>query len=103
MQNVVFWEVPPCGSCRNRRFGLTYRLHLQSENNQRNNNTFTLKIEAICSSETLDYTRTTRRHIPKDGILHSHRSEKPQILYLNSILDSTCIHEPNLISNKERR
>jgi hypothetical protein len=29
----------------------------------------TLKMEAICSSETLVHTRYTRRHIPEDGIL----------------------------------
>jgi hypothetical protein len=31
MKNVVFWDVEPCGSCRNRRFGGTYRLHRQGE------------------------------------------------------------------------
>jgi hypothetical protein len=35
----------------------------------------TLKMEAICSSETSVHTRSTRRHIPEDGILHSHRRE----------------------------
>jgi hypothetical protein len=30
MKNAVFWDVAPCRSCRlNRRFGGTYRLHLQ--------------------------------------------------------------------------
>jgi hypothetical protein len=33
----------------------------------------TLKMEAIHSSETSVYTRSTQRHIPEDGILHSHR------------------------------
>jgi hypothetical protein len=32
----------------------------------------TLKMEAISSSETSVYTISTRRHIPEDGILHSH-------------------------------
>jgi hypothetical protein len=36
----------------------------------------TLKIEAICSSETSVYTRYTRRHNPEDGILHSPHGEK---------------------------
>jgi hypothetical protein len=68
-----------------RRFGGTYRLHLQG---RRNNFSFppvyllvlaeiissTLKLEAICSSETSVATQqTTRRHIPEDDILHNHR------------------------------
>jgi hypothetical protein len=32
-------------------------------------------MEAILSSETSVYIRSTRRHIPEDGILHSHRRE----------------------------
>jgi hypothetical protein len=44
LKNTVFWDVTPCRSCVNRRFGGT------------------------C-------TRSTRRHIPEDGILHSRRRE----------------------------
>jgi hypothetical protein len=35
----------------------------------------TLKLEAIRSSETSVQARSTRRHIPEDGVLHSHRRE----------------------------
>jgi hypothetical protein len=35
----------------------------------------TLKMEAIRSNEKSVHTRTTRRHIPENGILHSHRRE----------------------------
>jgi hypothetical protein len=35
----------------------------------------TLKMEAIRSSETSVHTRSTRRHIPENGILHSHCRE----------------------------
>jgi hypothetical protein len=34
MKNVVFWDVAPCGSCRNRCFGGKYRLYNQGEENQ---------------------------------------------------------------------
>jgi hypothetical protein len=29
MKNAIFWDVAPCRSSVNRRFGGTYRLHLQ--------------------------------------------------------------------------
>jgi hypothetical protein len=49
----------------------------------------TLKIEAICSSETsAESQRTTRRHIPEDGTLHNHRCEN-----LKSYSTSCLINE----------
>jgi hypothetical protein len=49
MKNAVFWDVAPCRYCVNRRFGGTYRLHLQGIKIQES---ITLKMEAIRSSET---------------------------------------------------
>jgi hypothetical protein len=51
MKNGVFWVVTPCGSCKNRRFGGTWRLLHQGDK------------------------RATLRNNPEDTILHSHRRE----------------------------
>jgi hypothetical protein len=94
MMIIIFWEMTPCGSYKNRRFGGSYRLHLQGEQiragTERNSKllyrrrlgkhsiheltvslctcsySFTLKIEAIRSSETSVLVRATRRHLPED-------------------------------------
>jgi hypothetical protein len=34
MKNGVFWVVTPCGSCNNRRFGVTWRLLHQGDKNR---------------------------------------------------------------------
>jgi hypothetical protein len=35
MKNGVFWDVMPCGSCKNRRFEGTWCLHHQGDKNHR--------------------------------------------------------------------
>jgi hypothetical protein len=61
MKNAVLWDLAPCRSYVNRRFGGTYRR------------------DAISSSETSVYTRSTRRHIPEDGILSEPTCFRPQV------------------------
>jgi hypothetical protein len=89
-KNVVFWDVTPYCSCKNRRIGGTYRLNHQVEKGFPRSELrllvaanvvtsspilVTWMTEAICSSESSVLTSTTRRNIPKDGILHSQRRE----------------------------
>jgi hypothetical protein len=79
----------------NRRFGGTYRFHVQGRKIcERRSQTqlqppaqagssladfSTLKMEAIHSSETSVHTRSIQRHIPEDCILQSHRRETSHI------------------------
>jgi hypothetical protein len=84
MKSAVFWDMTPCTSCVNRNFGGTYRLHLQGRKihelkppahaDSSLADFSSLKMEVIYSSETLVHIDTWR-HIPEDGILHSHRHD----------------------------
>jgi hypothetical protein len=57
MKNAVIWDAVPCGSCKSRRFGGTYLLHHQGENNQRArmNVTNTISCSLIADSFQPDY------------------------------------------------
>jgi hypothetical protein len=77
MKTTVFWDVTPCGSCKNRCFGGTYRecraLRLLVTTNIVPSSLILviLMMGAIRSSKTSVLTRATRRHIPEVGILHT--------------------------------
>jgi hypothetical protein len=94
MKSTIFWDITPCSPSNvNRLSGGAYRLHFQGwrisrARNQRESKwqaeffascsaySSTLKMEAICSTETsIDIRRTTRRYIPEDSTLHNHRCE----------------------------
>jgi hypothetical protein len=71
MKSIIFWDVTPCSLLSyNRRFGGTpaYLLVLAEIISS------TLKMEAICSSETSVATQqTTWRHIPEDDTLQNRK------------------------------
>jgi hypothetical protein len=76
MKNAVFWDVTSCGFIINRRFGGSCRLHLQvRKNNASEENCYTVTNRPTNSSKTSVYNKPTRRHIPEDSILLSHRRE----------------------------
>jgi hypothetical protein len=82
VKSAVFYDVAPCGSYKNRRFGGRRRLHLHGSKTREREKCwtlltllslaylFTLKMEATRSSETSVLTRSTQGHIPESGILH---------------------------------
>jgi hypothetical protein len=86
--NAVFWVVTPGGSCKNRHFGGTLRLHHQGDKHRRAVNNpmlITLMMEGLHSSETIVLKRATRRNIQEDGIIHSHSRENLKCYMKNTL------------------
>jgi hypothetical protein len=91
LKNTAFWYVTPCDSYENRHISFIIKLNKISELGTELAVTtdvvvsalifFTLMTEAIRSSQ-MSLTTATRRHIPEDDILHSHRREslKPYLV-----------------------
>jgi hypothetical protein len=76
---TIFWGVIPCSLVNVRRFGGTYRLHLQGRRASQARKQQTAEIARLlfdwrqCSSETSENVHhATRRQIPEHSNLHRH-------------------------------
>jgi hypothetical protein len=66
MMIIIFWEMTPCGSYKTRRFGGSYRLHLQGARVRVGTERSSKLLYRQRSSETSVLIRATRRHLPED-------------------------------------
>jgi hypothetical protein len=71
MKNDVFWNMTPCGSCKNRCFERTWKL-LVTDEVPSSLILSTLEMEATHSSGTSELTITTLCFVPEDGILQNY-------------------------------
>jgi hypothetical protein len=60
MKNAVFWDVAPCSPFVNRRFGGTYRLHLQGRKICERGTSMNRWLQTERQSKTTSYIRTGR-------------------------------------------
>jgi hypothetical protein len=66
MKSIIFWDMTPCSLLSvNRRFGGTYRLHLQGRRNKFGKKPASKQVASL----SVDTQWTTRRHIPEDDTL----------------------------------
>jgi hypothetical protein len=97
LRRVVLWDITSCSPLKvNQHFGRTWCLHLQAllatcfKLVSCSAYSWTLKMEATCSSETsVDFQRTTHRYIPEHRTLHNHHCEN---LSSHIMPDYTALH-----------
>jgi hypothetical protein len=64
MKHTVFWHMALCGSCMNRRFGGTYRLHLQGRKIHERRTSVSRWLQ--CALDTLNKSRFNDSNICYD-------------------------------------
>jgi hypothetical protein len=59
-KNGVFWDVTPCGSCKNRRFGGTSRLHHQGDKNRSTRKNSSCNLQPTHAAKKYQVSRVRR-------------------------------------------
>jgi hypothetical protein len=111
MKNAIFWDVTPCGYCKNRRFRGTYRLHhelkriVELGTSLAVTSNRSMMIEAIRSFETSVLTRATRPNVLEDVIIYNNFALKwdlddAEIVCCRHALEgNSCLGTRNVLSD----
>jgi hypothetical protein len=78
VKSTIFWDITPFSPLKvNRRFGVTYHLHLQGRSISRARNQRKSRWQSLpyATKTTVDFQRITWRYIPENSTLHNHRCE----------------------------
>jgi hypothetical protein len=101
IKSAIFWDITPCSLLKvYRRFGETYRWARYQRDSRWQAEVScsaysTLKMEAVCFSETsVAFHLTTRCYIPEYRTLHKHHCEN---LNFYIVMNSLLWHVPQLL------
>jgi hypothetical protein len=80
MKNAVFWDVTPCGSSKNQRFGGKYRTNHQDNKNQQSLllSFWTLSIVRISTNRKHNVSETGSVSVFRRGGRGTYSTEKPK-------------------------
>jgi hypothetical protein len=87
MKNSVFWDVTPCGSCDNRRFGRTCRFHHQG-----------IRCQLLPCSKLTDYFHTDdggKTFLRNVCSLNSHATSHPSRRHFSNSISFVTNHYMN--------
>jgi hypothetical protein len=86
IKDAIFWNVAPCRSCVNRRFGGTYRLHLQGRKIRERGTSvcrWLQTADSLTNNDTLKVTTILRQIITE---LSEAVSEKDKIMIITKMV-----------------
>jgi hypothetical protein len=88
LKSTIYWDMTPCSPLNvNRRFGATYRLHLQGRRISRARNQRESRSQ-VDGSDMFEFQQTRQRYIPEDSTLHNHRCENLKSYNLSVVIET---------------
>jgi hypothetical protein len=102
MKSTVFWDITLCNPLSvNRRFGGTYRLHLQVRKNKFGNKPACKQVADVCTIETAGTLICYYCKVYLHEYIHTHTQTYTHAVWVNR-MHTTCIRIPCITREKIR-